>query len=281
MEKIKITDSEQLYNFKEYVDGEICGEIQLAIPLVNTCMGTGQVALVTGVEPKQIKGIIGYTHGVVKDPGSSDKKEGDIITFKAYEKIKTEQPGMEVLMGAYGLEYLLGRIDMKEKMLEARKEESDAMLALEELGEVPQDESKDDVYVETIGKLEKVRKRIDAIASCRHGWNGIFTKMTVLPLEIRSAIRKDLKTRPYVLYDLERMYARVVTRNTRLKKLMEIEAPEIVILNESRMLQEYVTTLLDKGTKREPWIKEPKDACYRIASLKDIVVRNTSFGLTE
>ena len=192
-----------------------------------------RMALILDISPKQLEQVLYFAENVVLDPGITPLAKGTVLTEKAYEEYR-EMYGNEfrVGMGAEAIKELLTDIDI-EKLSEQLKAE---------------------LLVTSGQKKMRIIKRLEVVEAFRKSGNRldwmILDVLPVLPPDIRPMTQLDGGR--FASSDLNELYRRVIARNNRLKKLMEIHTPEIVVRNEKRMLQEAVDALIDNGRRGKP-----------------------------
>ena len=226
---------------KKKVRRERMGHIELACPVSHIWYFKAipsRMALVLDMSPKQLEQVLYFAENVVLDPGSTPLKKGQVLSETEYQKLREEyEDDFRVGMGAEAIKELLMDIDV------------DAVSA----------ELKEKLHDKTDGKLNtqtktKMIKRLEIIESFRKSGNKlewmILDVVPVLPPDIRPMTQLDGGR--FASSDLNELYRRVISRNNRLKKLMEIRTPDIVIRNEKRMLQEAVDALIDNGRRGKP-----------------------------
>ncbi len=215
---------------------ERMGHIELACPVSHIWYFKAvpsRMALVLDMSPKQLEQVLYFAENVVLDPGLTPLVKGTVLTEKSYEEYR-EMYGNEfrVGMGAEAIKELLSAIDVQ---------------ALAQ-------QLKDELLVATGQKKMRIIKRLEVIEAFRKSGNQlswmILDVLPVLPPEIRPMTQLDGGR--FACSDLNELYRRVIARNNRLKKLMEIHTPEIVVRNEKRMLQEAVDALIDNGRRGKP-----------------------------
>jgi len=226
---------------KKKVRRERMGHIELACPVSHIWYFKAipsRMALVLDMSPKQLEQVLYFAENVVLDPGSTPLKKGQVLAENEYQKLREEyEDDFRVGMGAEAIKELLMDIDV------------DAVSA----------ELKEKLHDKGDGKLNtqtktKMIKRLEIIESFRKSGNKlewmILDVVPVLPPDIRPMTQLDGGR--FASSDLNELYRRVISRNNRLKKLMEIRTPDIVIRNEKRMLQEAVDALIDNGRRGKP-----------------------------
>ena len=192
-----------------------------------------RMALVLDMSPKQLEQVLYFAENVVLDPGITNLVKGTVLSEKEYAKAREEYGNeFRAAMGAEAIKELLAGIDV-----DALSEELKAKL-----------------MVESGQKKIRIIKRLEVIEAFRKSGNKlewmILDILPVLPPDIRPMTQLDGGR--FASSDLNELYRRVIARNNRLAKLMEINTPEIVVRNEKRMLQEAVDALIDNGRRGKP-----------------------------
>lgn len=272
--------------FDEMLDGKKYGTIQLVTPVanINEWYDTtpNMYGLVLGMEQEEIEKIIYYVSVVVSDPGDSEYSECDIVDYDEIIHAVAQHKTIKYKTGLDALLFLVKRIDLSSAIDEARSKEQHCMATLDSMEEDPE-ETTDEKLAEIDQlrvELAETRALIDSVYYIRKHLDRLsITEINMIPLEIRSIIRKEERSRPYGVYhDLQRLYSRVASRNHRVKMLTNINAPEIIIRNEKRLLQESVDALIANGKHGRPVVKnfmsEDPDLRCSLTSLTDIVMRN-------
>lgn len=220
---------------------ERMGHISLAAPVSHIWYSKGtpnKMSLIIGLSPKELESVLYFARYVVTETGESNLKEGKILTEKEYKLYKQlYENRFEALMGAEAILKLLEKINLEELRVELEKELDD---------------------VSSSQKRKKVVKRLkivrDFIASNNKPEWMILKNVPVIPADLRPMVQLDGGR--FATSDLNDLYRRVINRNNRLKKLLEIKAPEIVVKNEKRMLQEAVDALIDNGRRGKPVVAQ-------------------------
>lgn len=220
---------------------ERMGHISLAAPVSHIWYSKGtpnKMSLIIGLSPKELESVLYFARYVVTETGESNLKEGKILTEKEYKLYKQLYGNrFEALMGAEAILKLLEKINLEELREELEKELDD---------------------VSSSQKRKKVVKRLkivrDFIASDNKPEWMILKNVPVIPADLRPMVQLDGGR--FATSDLNDLYRRVINRNNRLKKLLEIKAPEIVVKNEKRMLQEAVDALIDNGRRGKPVVAQ-------------------------
>ena len=223
---------------------ERMGHIELAAPVSHIWYFKGvpsKIGLLLNMGPKQLEQVIYFASYVVLNPGSITELEyKQVITDKQlreYEEMYGDSSvtGLKVGMGAESIRELLMAVDLDKEAEECKK-------ALDEGANNAKGPGQ---------KAIKAIKRLEVIESFRKSGNRpewmILTVLPVIPPDIRPMVQLDGGR--FATSDLNDLYRRVINRNNRLKKMMEIGAPDMIIKNEKRMLQEAVDALIDNGRR--------------------------------
>ena len=192
-----------------------------------------KMALVLDISPKLLEQVLYFAEYIVLDPGATGLEKGMVLNDKQYqEKLELYGDDFRVGMGAEAIKELLAEINVEELSAQLRAE------LLNASGQ----------------KKTRIIKRLEVIESFRKSANKlewmILDVVPVLPADLRPMVQLDGGR--FATSDLNELYRRVISRNNRLKKIIEINAPEIVIRNEKRMLQEAVDSLIDNGRRGKP-----------------------------
>ncbi len=192
-----------------------------------------KMALVLDISPKLLEQVLYFAEYIVLDPGATGLEKGMVLNDKQYqEKLELYGDDFRVGMGAEAIKELLAEINVEELSAQLRAE------LLNASGQ----------------KKTRIIKRLEVIESFRKSGNKlewmILDVVPVLPADLRPMVQLDGGR--FATSDLNELYRRVISRNNRLKKIIEINAPEIVIRNEKRMLQEAVDSLIDNGRRGKP-----------------------------
>ena len=223
---------------------ERMGHIELAAPVSHIWYFKGvpsKIGLLLNMGPKQLEQVIYFASYVVLNPGSVNELEyKQVITDKQLREIEetygdSSVTGLKVGMGAESIRELLMAVDLD-------KESEDCKKIVNESANNPKGPGQ---------KAIKAIKRLEVIESFRKSGNRpewmILTVLPVIPPDIRPMVQLDGGR--FATSDLNDLYRRVINRNNRLKKMMEIGAPDMIIKNEKRMLQEAVDALIDNGRR--------------------------------
>ena len=211
---------------------ERMGHIELASPVVHIWFLKSlpsKIGLLLDMAPRDIERVLYFESHVVLDSGMTDLKVKQILTDDEYFDIIEEQgEQFEVGMGAEAIMRLLRDMDLEKQIIELREEIS---------------KTKSEAKVKRLTKrLKLVKAFIDS--GNKPEWM-VLTVLPILPPDLRPLV--PLSDGRFASSDLNDLYRRVINRNNRLRRLLEINAPEIIIRNEKRMLQEAVDALLDNG----------------------------------
>ena len=256
---------------------ERMGHIELAAPVSHIWYFKAipsRMALVLGMSPKELEQVLYFAENVVLDPGKSPLKRGTVLTEKQFlEYAEYYENDFRVGMGAAAIKELLLNLGLEEDEIK-RREELEAMEAearkeggqltdeqKEELNMLHHvgvariaDELKEELKTAKGQKKTRTVKRLEVVEAFKKPGNElswmILDVLPVLPPDIRPMVPLDGGR--FAASDINELYRRVISRNNRLKKLIEIHAPEIVIRNEKRMLQEAVDALIDNGRRGKP-----------------------------
>lgn len=226
---------------KSKVRRERMGHISLAAPVSHIWYSKGtpnKMSLILGISPKELESVLYFARYIVTESKEASIKEGKILTEREYKLYKQQYGNnIEALMGAEAILKLLERLDLESLLVELEKE-------LEE--------------VNSAQKRKKLVKRIKIVRDFLNSNNKpewmILRDVPVIPADLRPMVQLDGGR--FATSDLNDLYRRVINRNNRLKKLLEINAPEIVVKNEKRMLQEAVDALIDNGRRGKPVVTQ-------------------------
>ena len=211
---------------------ERMGHIELAAPVSHIWYFKGtpsRIGQVLDISPKRLEEVLYFTKYIVVDPGDTVLTKGQLLTEKDYADMKERyEDDFRAEMGAEAIKELLSEIDLDKLSAELK----------EELENTQQGQ-----------KRIKLLKRLDVIEAFRQSGNRpewmILDVVPVIPADIRPMVMLDGGR--FATSDLNDLYRRVINRNNRLIKMKELSAPEIIIRNEKRMLQEAVDALIDNG----------------------------------
>lgn len=221
---------------KSSVRRERMGHIELATPVAHIWYLKGipsRMGLILDMSPKQLEEIIYFVSYVVTDKGSTPLEYKQVLSERdyrnCYEKFGHQ---FEAKTGAEAIKILLQKVDLDEEFESVTKDLKEAQ------GQ----------------RRSKLLKRLEAIEAFRTSHNQpewmILDVLPVIPPDLRPMLQLDGGR--FATSDLNDLYRRVITRNNRLKKLLELGTPSIIVQNEKRMLQEAVDALIDNGRRSKP-----------------------------
>ena len=222
---------------KSSVRRERMGHIELAAPVAHIWYLRGipsRMSLLLGVAPKQLEEVVYFVSWIVIDPGDTKLQYKQILSEREFrENTAIYGPGSFVAKsGAEAVRELLEQIDLE-------KEYNDIIKELEKANG---------------DKRKKLIKRLETVEAFRNSDNKpewmVLTVLPVIPPDLRPMLQLDGGR--FATSDLNDLYRRVITRNNRLKKLLELGTPAIIVQNEKRMLQEAVDALIDNGRRSKP-----------------------------
>ena len=234
--KGKICDRCGVEVTKAKVRRERMGHIELAAPVSHIWYFKGipsRIGLMLDISPRQLEKVLYFASYIVIDPGYTPLEKKQLLSEKEYREMRERyEDEFRAAMGAEAIKELLAEID-----LDALSEQLHAEL-------------------EDAGGQKRVRilKRLEVVEAFRHSGNRpewmILDVVPVIPPDIRPMVQLDGGR--FATSDLNDLYRRVINRNNRLKRLLELGAPDIIVRNEKRMLQEAVDALIDNGRRGRP-----------------------------
>ena len=215
---------------------ERMGSIELAAPVSHIWYFKGipsRIGLMLDISPKLLENVLYFSQYIVTDPGNTPLVKKQLLNEKQYQDMKEKyEDDFEAMMGAEAIKKLLCEIDLDQLSAEIHKEMETA----------------------TGQKRVKVLKRLDVVESFRLSGNRpewmILDVVPVIPPDLRPMVQLDGGR--FATSDLNDLYRRVINRNNRLKRLLELNAPDIIVRNEKRMLQEAVDALIENGRRGRP-----------------------------
>ena len=221
---------------KSKVRRERMGHIELAAPVSHIWYFKGipsRMGLVLDMSPRLLEKVLYFASYIVTDPGDTPLMKKQILTEKEYrDMVEKYEDDFKAEMGAEAIKKLLAEIDLEELSAQLRAELKDAS------GQ----------------KKLRIIKRLEVIEAFRQSGNRpewmILDVVPVIPPELRPMVQLDGGR--FATSDLNDLYRRVINRNNRLKRLLELGAPDIIVRNEKRMLQEAVDALIDNGRRGRP-----------------------------
>ncbi|PNM81476.1 DNA-directed RNA polymerase subunit beta' [Staphylococcus haemolyticus] len=221
---------------KSKVRRERMGHIELAAPVSHIWYFKGipsRMGLLLDMSPRALEEVIYFASYVVVDPGPTGLEKKSLLSEAEFREYYDKYPGQFVAkMGAEGIKDLLEEINLDEELKSLRDELESA----------------------TGQRLTRAIKRLEVVESFRNSGNNpawmILDVLPIIPPEIRPMVQLDGGR--FATSDLNDLYRRVINRNNRLKRLLDLGAPGIIVQNEKRMLQEAVDALIDNGRRGRP-----------------------------
>lgn len=284
MKKILIENTDILYeNFESFMDGTQKGVIELPVPVADiTKWYKNPLTLTTftGLSKEDIERVLYYTGWLVTGSGDKGPAEGTVLTEKEFLDAKERcGSGFGAMQGPGALTAAMEKFDIGSFAKGLREKEVSAMAEMETLrGEDGVAEKDERRYMELTGELSRIRALIDAETNALVIGKALsVTAIPLFPLCLRPVVKDMSDLLPYGVYhDLEELYGSVVSRAGRLKRLMELDAPDVVMCDEKRLLQEAVDTLFANGMRGEPKTKRGSD--IPLCSLADILLCHARFS---
>ena len=221
---------------KASVRRERMGHIELAAPVSHIWYFKGipsRMGLVLDLSPRTLEKVLYFASYIVLDAGSSDLQYKQVLTEREYQEAR-EKFGQDfrVGMGAEAIYELLQAIDLEKESVELKR----------------------DLVNATGQKRARIIKRLEVVEAFRESGNKpewmILTVVPVIPPDIRPMVQLDGGR--FATSDMNDLYRRIINRNNRLKRLLDLGAPDIIVRNEKRMLQEAVDALIDNGRRGRP-----------------------------
>ncbi|MEA2030782.1 MAG: DNA-directed RNA polymerase subunit beta' [candidate division Zixibacteria bacterium] len=212
---------------------ERMGHIELAVPVSHIWYFRSlpsRIGHMMNLSIRELERILYYEKFLMIDPGNSSYQEGDVLTEEEHLELQEAGKNFDARMGAEAVREVLSRMDIDELAIELHAQ----------------------AKVETsVQRKKDVLKRLRIIESFRQSNNRpewmVLKVLPVIPPDLRPLVPLDGGR--FATSDLNDLYRRVINRNNRLKKLIDIQAPEVILRNEKRMLQESVDALLDNGRR--------------------------------
>ncbi len=215
---------------------ERMGHIELAAPVSHIWYFKGipsRIGLMLDISPRLLEKVLYFAAYIVTDPGFTPLEEKQLLSEKEYRDMRERyEDEFEAAMGAEAIQALLAKIDLDAMAQQLHSDLEDA------------------------GGQKKLRilKRLEVVEAFRNSGNRpewmIMDTVPVIPPDIRPMVQLDGGR--FATSDLNDLYRRVINRNNRLKRLLELGAPDIIVRNEKRMLQEAVDALIDNGRRGRP-----------------------------
>ena len=221
---------------RKEVRRERMGHIELVSPVSHIWYFKGipsRMGLILDISPRDLEKVLYFAKYIVTDPGDTELEQNQILSEKEYlDMVEKYDDEFKAGMGAEAIKELLCAIDVEELCKQLREELTDA----------------------TGQKRTRLLKRLEVAEAFRQSGNRpewmILDVVPVIPPDIRPMVQLDGGR--FATSDLNDLYRRVINRNNRLKRLLELNAPEIIVRNEKRMLQEAVDALIDNGRRGRP-----------------------------
>lgn len=215
---------------------ERMGHIELAAPVSHVWYFKGipsRMGLVLDMSPRALEEIIYFASYVVTDPGDTNMEVKQLLTEREYRDRKREYGNrFKAAMGAEAVKELLAKVDLQKEVLTLKEELKTA----------------------TGQKRTRAIRRLDILDAFLESGNDptwmVLDVIPVIPPDLRPMVQ--LEGGRFATSDLNDLYRRVINRNNRLKRLLDLSAPNIIVQNEKRMLQEAVDALIDNGRRGRP-----------------------------
>ncbi|MEY9977102.1 DNA-directed RNA polymerase subunit beta' [Lysinibacillus sp. RC79] len=215
---------------------ERMGHIELAAPVSHIWYFKGipsRMGLILDMSPRALEEVIYFASYVVIEPGATNLESKQLLSEKEYRAYREKFGNtFEAAMGAEAIKKLLGKIDLEDETHSLKEELKSAQ------GQ----------------RRTRAIKRLEVVESFRNSGNSpewmILDVLPVIPPELRPMVQLDGGR--FATSDLNDLYRRVINRNNRLKRLLDLGAPSIIVQNEKRMLQEAVDALIDNGRRGRP-----------------------------
>ena len=221
---------------KAKVRRERLGHIELAAPVSHIWYFKGipsRMGLILDMSPRALEKILYFASYVVIEPGDTPMYEKQLLTETEYrDAVDKYHNSFRAMMGAEAVRSLLEKIDLESESKELRAQLKDA----------------------TGQKKVRITRRLEVVEAFRNSGNRpewmILDVIPVIPPDLRPMVQLDGGR--FATSDLNDLYRRVINRNNRLKRLLDLGAPDIIVRNEKRMLQEAVDALIDNGRRGRP-----------------------------
>jgi len=221
---------------KASVRRERMGHIELAAPVSHIWYFKGipsRMGLALDLSPRTLEKVLYFASYIVLDPADSGLQYKQVLSEKEYGDAREEfGNGFRVGMGAEAIQELLRAIDLEKEHLELTR----------------------DLKTATGQKRARIIKRLEVVEAFRESGNKpewmVMNVIPVIPPDLRPMVQLDGGR--FATSDLNDLYRRIINRNNRLKRLLELGAPDIIVRNEKRMLQEAVDALIDNGRRGRP-----------------------------
>ena len=227
------------------------GNIKLACPVSHVWFLKGvpsRIATILDMMLRDLERVLYFDAYIVLDPGDSELEELELVEEDQYRELEENHPDLKLGMGAEAVQTLLRRIDLAklEKQLQIDMREVNSETRRKRIAK----------RLIVVSKLLKSGNAVDSM---------IIENLPVLPPELRPLV--PLEGGRFATSDLNDLYRRVIHRNNRLKRLIELRAPGIIVKNEKRMLQESVDALFDNGRRGRPMVGSNKRPLKSISDM--------------
>ena len=222
---------------KASVRRERMGHIELAAPVSHIWYFKGipsRMGLILDLSPRSLEKVLYFANYIVLESGKTELQYKQVLTEREYQEAREKygDSAFRVGMGAESIKELLESIDLERESKELKAGLKDA----------------------TGQKRARIVKRLEVVEAFRESGNRpewmIMTVVQVIPPDLRPMVQLDGGR--FATSDLNDLYRRIINRNNRLKRLLELGAPDIIVRNEKRMLQEAVDALIDNGRRGRP-----------------------------
>ena len=234
--KGKVCDKCGVEVTRSKVRRERMGHIQLAAPVSHIWYFKGtpsRMGLLLDISPRRLEEVLYFGKYIVIDPGNTVLEKGQLLSEKEYMDMREKyEDDFKAGMGAESIKELLKELDLEQLAADLKQQLDEA----------------------TGQNKLRILKRLQCVEAFRHSGNKpewmILDVIPVIPPDIRPMVQLDGGR--FASSDLNDLYRRVINRNNRLQRLLELKAPDIIVRNEKRMLQEAVDALIDNGRRGRP-----------------------------
>ncbi|MBL0725417.1 MAG: DNA-directed RNA polymerase subunit beta' [Alphaproteobacteria bacterium] len=213
---------------------ERMGHIELATPLVHSVFlrrTNSPISIILGITVKDLEKIVYFENYIITDPGNTTMMTGTVLTEDGYSQaLKEFGDSFTVFSGSEGIRIILEKIDLKSDIADVNK-----LLS----------QTKAEAKIRSL--LRRLKLLEDFVRSKNRPEWMVLTRLPVLPPDLRPLVQLDGGR--FVSSDLNELYRRVINRNDRLRRMLNAKAPQIIVKNEKRMLQEAVDALFDNSRK--------------------------------
>lgn len=221
---------------KSKVRRERMGHIELAAPVSHIWYFKGipsRMGLILDMSPKALEKVLYFGSYIVTESGDTELYDKQLLTEAEYRDYQEQYPGeFKAAMGAEAIKTILSRMDLEQESKDLKEELKEAK------GQ----------------KRIRITRRLEVVEGFRESGNKpewiILDAIPIVPPDLRPMVQLDGGR--FATSDLNDLYRRVINRNNRLKRLLDLGAPEIIVKNEKRMLQESVDALIDNGRRGRP-----------------------------